>query len=107
MTNAVTTLPPSTDNYSLTLSNGVLLINETSTIADLTIMGSATVTHSETDTSNTYSMEFAVTGNLDIQSGGKIDVSSRGYLGGYSGGNNSTYGRTSGNTTTDGSSDYC
>jgi hypothetical protein len=45
--------------------------------------------------------------SITIDSTSKIDVSNRGYLGGWQGGNNSKYGMTYGNTTTGGSGWAC
>ncbi len=70
----------------------------------VTLKNGGLLTHWCTSTSLVYKLELNVTANLFLDTTSKIDVSSRGYLGAYSSGNNSYVGRTNGNTTTGGSS---
>jgi hypothetical protein len=65
-------------------------------IAELTLVNGATLTTPETTNTQAYRLELDVLGAVTIDSTSSIDVSGRGYLGGYRGGN--TYaGRTLGN----------
>ena len=106
---------------NLTLDNGWLTQGECDSsmhINSLDLKNSSVLTHAETNLNTVYSLDFytywisrkksSIKINVDyritIDSTSRIDVNGRGYLGGYSGGNLSSYGLTNGNTTTGGSS---
>ncbi|OFZ03333.1 MAG: hypothetical protein A2X97_05160 [Bdellovibrionales bacterium GWA1_52_35] len=72
-------------------------------INSLTVNG--VLTHVGCDTVTCYSIDLAVTGNAMISAQARISADGLGYLGGNQGANASDYGRTYGNTTTNGS-DY-
>ncbi len=57
----------------------------------------ATVSHEDAGTDSVSRLDIHAT-YLTIDETSRIDVSDQGYLGGYSGGNSSYYGRTTGNT---------
>jgi hypothetical protein len=62
----------------------------------ITLQNQSMLTHAAASTSSIYKLEIETT-TLTVDATSKIDVSARGYLGGYQGGNNSTSGRTNGN----------
>lgn len=70
---------------------------------NFTITGNSIITTLTASTTQVSKMEIEVAGNLNIDEGSKIDVTARGYLGGYRDGNNSYNGCTIGNTTEGGS----
>ncbi len=69
---------------------------------DLSLSESSVLTHSAATTGSEYRLEVRAQ-NVTIDGTSRIDVSGRGYLGSYQGGNNSYYARTLGNTTSGGS----
>ena len=91
----------------MSLNNSWYMPSGTNTVqlqaGTLNLSNGATITHPETATSEVYRIDIKVTVNMNIEGTSTVNVNGRGYLGGYSGGNNSYYGRTSGNTTTNGS----
>jgi len=68
----------------------------------LTVKNGGMLTQPRTTTTKAYSLELNVN-NIYVEALSKIDVSGRGYLGGYSGGNNTSIGRTNLNTNSGGS----
>jgi hypothetical protein len=70
---------------------------------DVMIKNGGILSHKGATTTKDYSTTVDVNGKLIVDASSRIDVSERGYLGGYMGGNNSQYGRTLGNTITGGS----
>ncbi len=72
----------------------------------LTVTGNSTIAALAASTKQVSKVEIEVAGSLAIDAGSKIDATGKGYLGGYSGGNDSYNGRTIGNTTTGGSAYY-
>jgi hypothetical protein len=71
----------------------------------LTLKNSTVMSHSAATTTATYKLDVTA-GTIDVEATSKIDVSSKGYLGAYQGGNSTSTGRTLGNTTTGGSTIY-
>ncbi|HAT73615.1 MAG TPA: hypothetical protein DCS08_01255, partial [Candidatus Moranbacteria bacterium] len=69
---------------TLTLSNGLvdINVNKLTITNNLTIGGSGTITSTANTTAQTHSVNMAVGGNVDIASGGKIDVTGKGLSGG-------------------------
>ena len=88
----------------LVVDNASLHTDNNDVTADrIIVKNGGYITHLNATTTATYQTVLNATTFLAIDSSSKIDVSSRGYLGGYSGGNSSSNGRTYGNTTTGGS----
>jgi hypothetical protein len=83
VTGALTISTPTTyDNVTVT-GTGVLTLSAPLTVnLDLTIQSGGLVTHALRDTAG---LVLNVTGTLDVQSGGKIDVSAKGLRGGNNG----------------------
>jgi hypothetical protein len=63
------------------------------------ITNNARLTHPFTTTDSQFGLDLSVSNSVTVDVSSQIDVSTRGYLGGLSGGNNSQSGRTLGNTT--------
>lgn len=59
-----------------------LTMNGTFNLASFTLQSGVTVTHSDNSDAQTYTLTINTTGDIDIQSGGIIDVDGRGYDGG-------------------------
>ncbi len=91
-----------------TLSGGkTIRIEGKAYFNNLTITGNSTITTLNASTTQVSRAVIEVASNLNIDAGSKIDVSARGYVGGWVDGNNNTStGRTLGNTTTGGSRYY-
>ncbi|MDU0460473.1 MAG: Ig-like domain-containing protein [Geobacteraceae bacterium] len=85
----------------LLLDGSTLVANEV-TANKVTLKGGGLLSHWRTTLNQTYRLDLNVTTDLNIESGSRIDVSGRGYLGAYQSGNG-TVGRTNGNTVTGGS----
>ena len=80
--------------------------NNDITADKVTLKNSGLLSHLGATTSSTYKLALNAFTSLTIDSTSKIDVSSKGYLGGVQGSNNNSgYGRTVGNTITGGSYD--
>src|SRR5215217_3888563 len=77
--------------------NKVLRIDGAHTFRSLYVLDTATVTHSAHGVSGQNGMDLTVTHEVRVASGARIDVSERGYLGGYREGNAQRAGRTLGN----------
>ncbi|WP_096894906.1 Ig-like domain-containing protein [Candidatus Scalindua japonica] len=94
----------SMDFKALTVDGANLTVEGPHTFYSITLLNNAKLTHPDTTTTEEYSLDITVSDTLTIDSDSTIDVSGKGYLGGYNGpGNYSYYGRTLGNTTTGGS----
>jgi hypothetical protein len=86
---------------TLTLTNS--MISTTGIDAGTIVLSNnSRLSHPAATLTAEYRLEITAD-TLTIDSTSAIDVSGKGYLGGYSGGNSSAYGRTLGNTTTGGS----
>jgi len=97
----------SAGRYStITLKNSFVVFDGPVAADSMTLSANSTLSHIATGVTGSERLDLVVTGVLSIDSTSKIDVSGRGYLGGYSGGNSSYYGRTVGNTITGGSYYY-
>ena len=92
--------------YTMVVNNGGY-IHHSDTIltidSSIALTNNAILTHSETTSSNVYSLKLEINGDLFIDSTSKINADGKGYIGGYQPGNDSNYGRTIGNTITGGS----
>ncbi|TQF15750.1 hypothetical protein FJV41_11775 [Myxococcus llanfairpwllgwyngyllgogerychwyrndrobwllllantysiliogogogochensis] len=77
--------------------NKVLRIDGAHTFRSLYVLDTATVTHSAHGVSGQNGMDLTVTHEVRVATGARIDVSERGYLGGYREGNAQRAGRTLGN----------
>ena len=69
----------------------------------LDVLGTAQLIHPPASSATIYGLELGVTGTLQVDATSRIDASGRGFLGGLTGDNASSTGRTLGNTTTGGS----
>lgn len=87
------------------LVDGSTLVTNNITADKITVRNGGLISQWRTTTSQEFKLELAV-GTLSIDTASKVDVSGRGYLGAYQGGNNTGTGRTNGNTITGGSSSY-
>jgi hypothetical protein len=88
----------------VTVGNGVTLVQDgdlhangmgADTIASLTVESGGVLTHSS-GVDFIGGLALTVVGTLEVKAGGKIDVSSKGYRGGYRDGNSSYYGERRG-----------
>ncbi|MDD5146475.1 MAG: fibronectin type III domain-containing protein [Candidatus Pacebacteria bacterium] len=62
------------------------------TLSNLTIQNGGALTHTVNNSTQIYSLNLVINNNLDIQSGGSISVSGKGYGGGVLGSNGNGYG---------------
>jgi hypothetical protein len=86
--------------------NGGYLIAGDITADKIMLANGGVLSHAAATAASVYGLELNALTSLLIDSTSKIDVTGKGYLGGYTGGNNSNTGRTFGNTTTGGSVTY-
>ena len=96
----------SMDSKYVTVDGANITVDGSHTFYGLTLKNSTVLTHTGATTTEGYSLDITIADTLSIDAASSIDVSGKGFLGGYSGGNNSYYGRTLGNTTTGGSDRY-
>ncbi|MBC7746879.1 IPT/TIG domain-containing protein, partial [Pedobacter sp.] len=69
----------STATMTLTVANGAPTTNELHTLADLTVAAKGIVTHSANTTTQTHRLALKVDGRAMIATGGKIDVTAKGF----------------------------
>ncbi|NRD50866.1 Ig-like domain-containing protein, partial [Corallococcus exiguus] len=81
-------------------SNKTLRIDGAHTFRNLYVLSGATLTHSQQGVSGANFLDLTVTQEVRVDSTSKIDVSERGYLGGWRGANTQQSGRTTGNVPT-------
>lgn len=96
-------------NKSWLIKSGVtvtLATTNTINLHSLQIEGLGTLTHQRCDTSTCAKVAISVAGDVIIESGGSINVDGKGYLGGNSGENTGTYGRTYSNTIVGGATSF-
>ena len=86
----------------LTIDGSTLSGNQKIQAVSIAITNTGVLTHCSTTTTKECRLEVVVD-TLTIDTTSKIDVSGRGYLGGWQGDNSNDTGRTLGNTTTGGS----
>lgn len=91
------------DGQQLAVSGGTLTIDGAHSFQSITLANGAVLTHSDATSTTESFVDLNIAGTLFIDSTSSIDVTGKGYLGGYSGDNGSIYGRTIGNTNTGGS----
>jgi Rhs family protein len=92
------------DNSDIIVENfATLTVNGDHTFNSMTLQDGAKLTHSGATTMTEDYIDITITGSLTIDHFSSIDVSGKGYLGGYSGNNGSPVGRTIGNTIDGGS----
>jgi hypothetical protein len=93
---------------TLSTVNGTMLITDNGWFSDggpavpltvgvLTINSGGNLTHPETDTSTIHKIDITVTGNMTVDTGSTVNVTGRGFLGGWQGANTTAFGRTTGN----------
>jgi len=94
------------DSYpNILIDSSYVLFDGPVVTGSLTLKNGSVLSHSGATTTTMYMLDVtAASVNIDTTS--KIDVTGKGYLGGYQGGNNSTTGMTYGNTTVGGSTIY-
>ena len=97
---------------SMTISNNMSLASGSVSVGGavnvtgaLSLQNGSVLSHLGATTTVTYSLNVTAA-SVSIDATSKIDVSGKGYLGAYQGGNNSSTGMTYGNTTTGGSGYY-
>ncbi|MDH3974360.1 MAG: hypothetical protein OEV42_08800, partial [Deltaproteobacteria bacterium] len=83
--------------------NGAYLEAGTVHSANVSVINGGTLSQIATTGSTEHHLEMNVSGTVEIDADSKIDVTGKGYLGGYKPGNSSINGRTSGNTSSGGS----
>ncbi|WP_211485165.1 IPT/TIG domain-containing protein [Corallococcus exiguus] len=81
-------------------TNKTLRIDGAHTFRNLYVLSGATLTHSQQGVSGAKFLDLTVTQEVRVDSTSKIDVSERGYLGGWREGNAQQSGRTTGNVST-------
>ena len=97
-----TPLPALSGTEHLVIDNALVSATEVR-VASLTLTNGAVLTHPGADLTNEYRLEITA-GVVTVSTNSRIDVSGRGYLGGYSGANGANQnGRTLGNTIVGGS----
>jgi hypothetical protein len=91
---------------NLTLNGGnVTVAGAVNVTGALTLTNGSVLTHLGATTTAQYELNVTAA-SVSIDATSKIDVSGKGYLGGYQGGNSTNTGTTFGNTTTGGSTEY-
>ena len=88
---------------SLGMTNSTLITQGKVSVNSITLTSNSVLTHAGATTTNTWIVDVTAATTITIDSTSKIDVTGKGYLGGFSGGNNTNTGRTLGNTTAGGS----
>jgi len=85
----------------LALTNATLSVSGTSPLLlNSLTLSSSSLTHAAATSSTSSLLDLQVSGAVTIDSSSRIDVSGKGYLGGLSGDNSSSHGRTQGNVPT-------
>ena len=87
---------------SLLTIDGSTFVTSAVTADTIALSNGGVVTHANATATTTYSLNLNTT-TMTIDSNSRIDVTGRGYVGGYSDGNSNYNGRTLGNTTVGGS----
>jgi cytoskeletal protein CcmA (bactofilin family) len=88
---------------NLTLDGcNISVVGAISVTGALTLKNGSVLSHYATTMTASYKLDVTA-GSVNVDATSKIDVSGKGYLGAYQGGNNTTIGRTLGNTNTGGS----
>ncbi|MBN1273270.1 MAG: carboxypeptidase regulatory-like domain-containing protein, partial [Candidatus Aminicenantes bacterium] len=95
------------ENQNIIIKEGTVTINGAHTFRNVLVLGNGILSHSGSTTTETHKMELTIIEKLVVTCGGRIDVTGKGYLGGWRGDNSSKFGRTRGNTTTGGSEMSC
>ena len=90
---------------AVTVINSFVVLDGPIAADSMSVSMNSTITHRPTTLADAGRLDLVVTGALSIDATSKVDVSARGYLGAYQGGNDSA-GRTNGNTATGGSTSY-
>src|SRR5262249_54126456 len=92
------------DGLSLSMTSATLVVPGATPLrlSDLSLTSSSVLTTTIATSSSTSMLDIRVTGSVAIDSGSRIDVSGKGYLGAFNGDNASTHGRTKGNVPTAG-----
>jgi len=82
------------DGQAIVASNCTLTVNGTHSFASVQVISNAVLTQQATTTSQTYSLQLTIVGNLLVDAASRIDVSALGYLEGYTFGNTTNGGAT-------------
>jgi hypothetical protein len=88
---------------TITLRNSFAVLNGAVSADEVNLVSNATLTQAANGLTGMESLDLTVSGLLNVDATSKIDVTGRGYLGAYAGGNGSQTGRTTGNSTNGGS----
>jgi hypothetical protein len=91
------------DNQTIIIKEGIVEINGAHTFTNILVKETGTLTHKTATSIEVFNMDLTATGKCVVSESATINVSSKGYLGGYQGDNTTTTGRTLNNTTTGGS----
>jgi len=97
----------SLDYTHVVIDGDTVIIDGEHHFLSLTLRNNAVVKHLSTDCNTTHRLIINARDSICIDSTSKIDVTGLGYLGGFSGDNQTTLGRTVGNTTNGGSTPRC
>lgn len=85
--------------YKEVIVNGATLtLNGKHTLSRLSLVNGAVLTHDLATITEEHSCDLTILKDFYIDTTSSLNVNERGYLGGYSGGNSSFFGRTQGNT---------
>ncbi|MEK7369085.1 MAG: hypothetical protein AABZ62_05415, partial [Planctomycetota bacterium] len=101
----VSSLDPFVMNAGVIIDGSTLVANNIKA-DNISITNSGLLSHWDATTTSGYKLELNAASSLTIDAASKIDATGKGYLGGWQGGNNSSTGRTLGNTATGGSTYY-
>jgi alpha-tubulin suppressor-like RCC1 family protein len=90
---------------TITIDNSYVIFYGPVAASSISLSNNSTISHYGATTTDEFSLDL-IAETISIDSTSKIDVSSKGYLGGRRNGNNTDTGRTLGNTNTGGSTIY-
>lgn len=85
------------EGKTVVIKEGTVFINGTHHFNDILVKENGILSHTPVDLDNEYEMELTAVGKIVVGGNARVDVNSCGYLGGFSGANNSMNGRTLGN----------
>ncbi len=75
------------ENATVEVSGKTLVVDGAHTFANLTLRNGAVLTHSPTTATSVKKLDISVAGTLTVDATSRIDVTSRGFLGGFQSGN--------------------
>jgi hypothetical protein len=92
-----TVIDDSYENQTIIIYNATVTVNGNHQFANVLVKGSGVLTHTATSASEEQKMVLTVTGKVVVAPDARIDVSNKGYLGGYGESGIGPCGRTLGN----------